>query len=307
MNRTRTSPNWSEWPGGFDTVNTRTLYPTNNRFQIPCLAPPPPALLTETELPERLIPYRVRIRNPLVAARCALHGFRDDYRLEALWSRPLKTIGGLKPFGSVLTPDFSLYRDWPYAVQLWNTYRSRWLGAWWQEQGLRVIPTVSWSSPQSYEFCFLGLPQNSVVAIASVMIKRDRVACRLFSWGFEAMLRALQPQLILCYGSLPDPALARLAEQSPHSATIVSYPFQWEENRPNFTVAVAKSRELPPTPLLDATPQLIMPPAKTDALHPSTLPVPIDSLSLPLASPVARPTKRSRKEGQSDVRSGQCQ
>src|SRR5689334_17457659 len=99
MNRTRSSENWSELPGGFDTVNTRLLYPTDNRFQIPVMAAPSATLLSQ--LPERLIPYRVRVRNQEVASRCAVHGFRDDYRLEALWSRPQRTLSGLRPFGAV--------------------------------------------------------------------------------------------------------------------------------------------------------------------------------------------------------------
>ena len=50
-----------------------------------------------------------------------------------------------------ITPDFSLYRDWPVMLQQWNVYHSRWVGRFWQEHGLRIIPTVNWSTPDSYE------------------------------------------------------------------------------------------------------------------------------------------------------------
>jgi hypothetical protein len=150
----------------------------------------------------------------------------DDYRFETAWSRPLQTLVGLGGYGSVLTPDFSLYRNWPKAVQLWNTYRTRWLGAFWQAHGLKVIPSVGWSTPDSFEYCFLGLPVGMVVAIAATDY-RDKIAKRLFMLGFEAMLKIVQPSQILCYGSLPS----ELASTDLIRALVIEYPTRWTNLR----------------------------------------------------------------------------
>src|SRR5690606_139839 len=78
-------------------------------------------------------------------------------RFETVWSRPRKALEALAPYTTLLSPDFSLYRDWPLLLQMWNVYRNRWCGAFWQRQGFTVIPTVSWSTAESVEFCFLGV------------------------------------------------------------------------------------------------------------------------------------------------------
>jgi hypothetical protein len=59
----------------------------------------------------------------------AVHFFLNNYRFESVWSRPAKMLQALRRYTTVLTPDLSLYADYPLALQPWNTYRSRWYGA----------------------------------------------------------------------------------------------------------------------------------------------------------------------------------
>ncbi len=221
MYRTRTSDNWQKLPGGFDTVNARQFFPAANSYALPDLK-----LESGLSIPTWLVPYKSRIRNKEESAKGALHGYLDDYRLESLWSHPTRALPYLAQFGAVLTPDFSLYRDHPYPIWLWNTYRNRWLGAFWQSQGIRVIPSVSWSCEASYRFCFLGISQKSMVSISTIGIGRDKVALKLFSEGFRVMLEQLRPTTILCYGPLPD-TLSHLANEQV-GAEVVYYPTRWE-------------------------------------------------------------------------------
>ncbi|MBK5938304.1 hypothetical protein CCR96_03275 [Halochromatium roseum] len=58
------------------------------------------------------------------------------------------------------------------AAQLWNTYRSRWLGRFWQEGGLRVIPTVNWSDQRSFTFCFDGIETSQILSIGTADCRR---------------------------------------------------------------------------------------------------------------------------------------
>ena len=85
-----------------------------------------------------------------------VHFYIDDYRFERLWNDPHKYIDRLKLFDCMLTPDFSLYMDMPKAMQIWNIYRSRLIGQIAQDEGIKVIPTLSWSDSQSFKFCFDG-------------------------------------------------------------------------------------------------------------------------------------------------------
>lgn len=68
----------------------------------------------------------------------------DDYRIGRLWQSPLRYIDGLRRAGAVLTPDYSIYTDVPAALGIYNHYRKHWLGAYWQQCGLTVIPTICW-------------------------------------------------------------------------------------------------------------------------------------------------------------------
>lgn len=129
--------------------------------------------------------------------------FTEDYRFEPLWVSPERYLTYLQPDHWTLTPDFSLYTDHPPAVHLWNTFRSRWLGAYWQREGRKVIPTVSWAGEGSYSYCFLGLPRASTLAVSTVGVLRLEDTRRLWISGFNAMVERLLPSSVVCCGALP--------------------------------------------------------------------------------------------------------
>ncbi len=216
---TRTSHRWQGKPGNFDTLHAASLFPANNAYGIPDLRHTP-----LSQVPGWLVPYRQRIRANEPLDDGAVHFFLDDYRFETVWSRPQKALSALAPYQTVLTPDFSLYRNWPLTLQLWNTYRNRWCGRFWQEEGYFVIPTVSWSTAVSYEFCFLGIPRRSVVAVSAVGVALQwPLEYQLFVDGFREMVKRLEPMVVLAYGRLPA-ICHELAE-------IITYPTRWTNIR----------------------------------------------------------------------------
>jgi Domain of unknown function (DUF4417) len=222
---TRSSKNWQSLPGNFDSLNTRDLFPSSNVFGIPDLA-------GCNFVPEGLVPYQTRERHEIALQGQAVHFFLDDYRFEAVWQRPTKTLSGFTNFGAVLTPDFSLYREYPIALQIWNVYRNRWCGAFWQSKGLTVIPTVSWSDEASYNFCFLGLPSNSVLAVSIVGIGKNKSAQKPFLEGLHEMLARLTPRTLLVYGETNFKGNGDLFAGLPkRSVEVVVYPSKWQTLR----------------------------------------------------------------------------
>ncbi|MHB8624593.1 MAG: DUF4417 domain-containing protein [Aggregatilineales bacterium] len=212
--QTRTSRNWRMKPGGFDALHTEQLFPTDgNPYDIPAV---PHAPLSYT--PEWLTPYRTRIRAGQGMAGGAVHFFLDDYRFETTWSRPNKALQYLRDFRTLLSPDFSLYADWPTAIQIWNVYRSRWCSAYWASLGFQVIPTVSWAERKSYDFCFVGIAQRSMVAVSSVGVRPSEQ--NRFVFGYRKMVERLQPSRVLCYGTLPA-SLETVVE-------VQCYPTRWD-------------------------------------------------------------------------------
>ena len=117
-------------------------------------------------------------------------------------TKPDAGLRRIRRFWGALTPDFSLYVDWPLAVQQWNHYRRQWLGRYGQEHGIKVIPTVNWSTPDSYGWCFEGILPGQIVALA-VPDLRHRLTRRYFITGFGAMIETLNPARLRVYGRLP--------------------------------------------------------------------------------------------------------
>lgn len=128
------------------------------------------------------------------------HFFIDDYQFERVWANPAKYLDALKPFGCVLTPDFSLYMDMPAPMQAWNRYRSQALGRYWQDNGLTVVPTLSWAQADSYTFCFEGVPRHSTVATSTVGVKGDADALAVWMDGMREAMRRVEPSRVLLYG-----------------------------------------------------------------------------------------------------------
>lgn len=126
-----------------------------------------------------------------------IHFFIDDYKFQSLYYRPKLNLNKLRQYNSVMTPDFSLYSDMPIAKQIDNVFKKQWCGAYWQSQGLKVIPTISWSTYESYEFCFSGVEKGSVVAISTVGSRKVK---DLFLSGYNEMIKRINPNEIICYG-----------------------------------------------------------------------------------------------------------
>lgn len=136
-------------------------------------------------------------------ADVGLHFFLDDYQFTRLWMQPDRYIQMLRRFKCVCSPDFSVYTDFPRAIQIYNHYRKHWLGAYWQMHGIDVIPTISWGDESSFEWCFEGEPKGGMVAVSSVGTQKNRESRELFLKGYFEMLKRLEPIGILFHGSVP--------------------------------------------------------------------------------------------------------
>lgn len=126
-----------------------------------------------------------------------VHFFLDDNKLDRYYKNPEKYLEILAQYKNILTPDYSLYSDMPLAIQIFNVFKNRWCGAFWQDYGLSVIPTVSWSTPESFEFCFDGIESGSIVAISTVGNKKPRDKAS-FLVGYKEMKKRLNPQKVIC-------------------------------------------------------------------------------------------------------------
>lgn len=131
-----------------------------------------------------------------------VHFFLDDYQFERVWNNIDKYTEVLQRFKAVMSPDFSMFTVNPKALQIYQHFRKHFIGAYWQANGLTVIPTINWA--ESFEWCFDGEPTNSVVAISTVGSMNSKANKEGFYKGYEEMKKRLQPKKILCYGTIPE-------------------------------------------------------------------------------------------------------
>jgi hypothetical protein len=125
-----------------------------------------------------------------------VHFFVEDIKMDKYYNNPEKYIKKIAQYPHTLTPDYSLYSDMPMAVQIFNTFRSRWCGAYWQYYKISVIPTISWSTRKSFDFCFDGIEYGSVVAISTLGCRKEKDR---FLDGYFEMKKRINPKQVLCF------------------------------------------------------------------------------------------------------------
>lgn len=117
--------------------------------------------------------------------------------LETVWNQAAR-YGKLFMGRYVISPLFPIRHSWPEPVQRWNVYRSRWLAAYWQMLGAKVIPSVNWGGMDGMSYVFRGLPHRSMLAIECIETRGNEA---LFRWAVDRLFEVFDPPCILCYGN----------------------------------------------------------------------------------------------------------
>lgn len=157
-----------------------------------------PIIKNDGFIPDDLIGFNYMLNNK--DKNIGIHCFVDDYQFERLWNDPYKYVDKILEYDCILSPDFSLYMDMPMAMKIWNVYRSRMIGQFLQNRGVKVIPTISWAEPETFNFCFDGIPKGSIVAISTIGVKKDEISFSIWKTGVDEMIKRIEPSMILCYG-----------------------------------------------------------------------------------------------------------
>lgn len=156
-------------------INNDVKFPSSNEWGIPDLLP-----FKRTTIPTSVY---ARDRSELTNGTYYCHGARpfpdkrvkgvlgfytEDHRFEHVYARADEFGYTLlaEDWGSVIGPDFSTYHTWPFALRLFNVYRSRWCLRLWQELGISVIPTIQHIGDRFKEVVIDTLPAKCpIVAI----------------------------------------------------------------------------------------------------------------------------------------------
>jgi hypothetical protein len=160
-----------------------------------------PALKRSNYIIKRLVSFEKR---KSVSKEHWIHFYIQDEKFQSIWNNPKRYLNVLQKFDGIITPDFSVYRDFPLVLQAYNVYRSRALGYWWQKNGVKIIPNIRWGDERTYEFAFAGIEQGGTVAVGTLGGLKNPINRKYFFSGFNELLKRIQPDTIIIYGATPD-------------------------------------------------------------------------------------------------------
>ena len=173
-------------------------------FEIPVIKKP-----KRIVIPNGLIPFsKIGKAEPDKFAVCE---YENDTEFRDILLNPEHYVDILKQYQGFVSPDCSIYRDMPLAVQITNIYRNRAIGYYFQRNGIYVIPCVRWGDERTYttkflpeKIAFLGVEKHSIVSVGSYGQLKDRVNRYYFEAGMDSMMETLEPEIVLVYSKMPD-------------------------------------------------------------------------------------------------------
>lgn len=188
------------------TENYRTLGPLHSvlckgieftsKNQFPIVEP------YSGDLPEILCSvHRLRKKPDSHLRNACGHFFISDSNFESYWNNPFRHLRFLQRLGYVISTDFSLYTNMVLMQKLWNSFRNKLLSAFYQRNGINLIPAPSWGDLVNIELYMEGWPKESVIAVNSTGIGLDKRCRYVWLEGYYAMLEILKPIYIIRYGA----------------------------------------------------------------------------------------------------------
>ncbi len=135
----------------------------------------------------------------IISNKC-VHFYLYDYMFQCINNHPLRYTSMLMSYPMVISPDNSVYMNWTEHERRQSAWRNQQMARLWQINGIPVIFNVSWAGPDSYGYCIRVYPKHCVIAINCTGIKGDPDACYFWHLGYEEVIKALEPSLIIRYG-----------------------------------------------------------------------------------------------------------
>ena len=150
-------------------------------------------------VPVELLSYRRCLR--LKKYHVCGHGYVEDKYLAIAWNKPIWYASKLSLLDCVIEPNFSLREDYSYPQVITNLYKKRLLAAYWQKEGMMVIPDVAWHS-KYIDVCIEGCPKNSIITINSTGVCQDKKSVAVWKECYSYVVDTLSPIHIIRYGGI---------------------------------------------------------------------------------------------------------
>ena len=132
-----------------------------------------------------------------------VHSLCFDNTLRSAYNNPITFLSRVAPYYAVSSFDFSMDKKMDFKQILDATYDNRWIGAFIQTNGKLVIPTVGWTTPDTYDICFAGLRDGGVFIISTLGVN-NRICQPDFLAGYHEMRCRFPNTKIISVGARID-------------------------------------------------------------------------------------------------------
>lgn len=159
-------------------------------------------------VPELMVPFSVAMSKeykPKHPERLFVHFFENDYKFLAFARNPKRYLKRLKKYAGIVATDLSIYFDLPRALKPSQTFYSRALTYFCQQNGLTVVPLVRFDKDEfSYRFLFDGIRNPQSLFVSPYGCQDDEQSRKIFYDGLVKMIDKLRPKTILFFGKMPE-------------------------------------------------------------------------------------------------------
>lgn len=176
----------------------------DGKFEIPHIPAP-----KEIKIPKGMVPFSCRGRSDNYEDFVCF--YEDDVKFREVLTNTENLVEDLGRFPGLISPDCSLYLDAPLCVQIADIYLNRAVGYYLSSMGLYVVPNIRWGDERTYtselfgeKVAFQGVDKHSIVSIGTYGQIKTAESKRYFREGLVEMLKELEPEVVLVYGSMPD-------------------------------------------------------------------------------------------------------
>ncbi|MFE9742939.1 DUF4417 domain-containing protein [Streptomyces sp. NPDC006477] len=130
--------------------------------------------------------------------------YTEDFHFESVYTDPRKNTKKILNLGMryAIMPNYSVNPDDPIAKWIWASYRSFFVGRYFQEAGIKVIPDIQYgTADEALDITLLGIPENAgVVATQLQNARGDQTRIRTTARLLKESEDRLGFQNIIVYG-----------------------------------------------------------------------------------------------------------
>lgn len=154
--------------------------------------------------------------------QCVAMFYTEDFHFEPVYLHPALNTKKILNLGMkyAIMPNYSVNPDWPIATWIWAAYRSFFVGRYFQEAGIQVIPDIQYGADsESLGVSIMGIPEGAGVVSTQIQnvrgdTSKERTTARLLK---EAEDR-LNFESIIVYGHTDAD---KVLERADLNATII--------------------------------------------------------------------------------------